>query len=127
MSHDEATIKAFILPQRRQRYLGFLSTQKNRVKFTSQLAHFRALDPRWLVDIPPSHQNPSSIARLLASKGAGSRCWRISENSEFDAQEMELEVALNETVGYGWGTIISCIPGKLAYFEDEDVRYILQR
>jgi hypothetical protein len=30
-------------------------------------------------------------------------------------------------VGRQMGTIISCIPGKLAYFEDEDGRYILER
>jgi hypothetical protein len=40
---------------------------------------------------------------------------------------MDLEMALKTTIGYGMGTIISCIPGKLAYFEDEEQRYILQR
>jgi hypothetical protein len=38
-----------------------------------------------------------------------------------------LEIALKETVGRQMGTFISCIPGKLAYFEDEDGRYILER
>jgi hypothetical protein len=127
VNHEEAAIKAFILPQRRERYLGFLSSQKGRKKFTDELAHFKALDPRYIVDIPTGKRNRSSLAKLLTSKGAGSRCWVISENSKLDAQEMELATALRETVGYGMGTIISCIPGKLAYFEDEDVRYILQR
>jgi len=40
---------------------------------------------------------------------------------------MELAVALKEVVGRQMGTFLSCIPGKLAYFEDEDVRYILER
>ncbi len=40
---------------------------------------------------------------------------------------MELEVALNETVGYQMGTLISCVPGRLAYFENEDGRWILER
>lgn len=127
MNHEEATVRAFILPQRRERYLGFLSNQRRRAKFTSELAHFKALDPRYVVKIPPNQQNASSLAKLLTSKGASSRCWVISENSKLDAQEMELEAALRETIGYGMGTIISCIPGKLAYFEDEEDRYILQR
>jgi len=40
---------------------------------------------------------------------------------------MELERALSETVGLGFGTAISCIPGELAYFEAEDPgeRYLL--
>jgi len=38
-----------------------------------------------------------------------------------------LQTALEKTIGYQMGTFISCIPGKLAYFEDEDGRYILER
>jgi len=64
---------------------------------------------------------------MLAAKGAGSRCWVISESSELDTREMDLLEALGETVGHGMGTIISCVAGRLAYFEDEDARYILQR
>jgi hypothetical protein len=67
------------------------------------------------------------VAELLATKGAGSRCWVISEKSELDSQELDLRKALDETIGSGMGTIISCVAGKLGYFEDEDVRYILQR
>jgi hypothetical protein len=33
---------------------------------------------------------------------------------------MELEKALAEIIGQGMGTFISCIPGKLGYFEGED-------
>jgi hypothetical protein len=51
----------------------------------------------------------------------------FSENSELDGKEIDLQTALKETIGYQMGTFISCIPGKLAYFEDEDGRYILER
>jgi hypothetical protein len=42
---------------------------------------------------------------------------------------MFLHQALQETIGQGYGTLISCIPGKLAYFEGEEVnhRFILKR
>jgi len=126
MNHEEAIVRAFIDPRRRERYLEFLSTPKWRRKFISELAHFKALDPKCLVSIPPNQQHASTLAELLAIKGAGSPCWVISENSELDAREMSLREALKETVGCGMGTIISCIPGRLGYFEDEDVRYILQ-
>jgi hypothetical protein len=39
---------------------------------------------------------------------------------------MDLEAALQATIGYLMGTFISCMPGKLAYFEDEDSRGILR-
>ena len=67
------------------------------------------------------------MAELLATKGAGSRCWVISVNSVLDSRELDLREALDETIGSGMGTIISCVAGKLGYFEDEDVKYILQR
>jgi hypothetical protein len=127
MNHQEAVVRSFILPQRRERYLGFLSNKKGRAKFISALAHFKAFDPKWVIKIPPDQKRPLSVAKLLFSKGASPKGWVISENRDLDAQEIELEVALRATIGYGMGTIISCIPGKLAYFEDEDYRFILQR
>jgi hypothetical protein len=41
----------------------------------------------------------------------------MSENSELDGREVELEAALKETVGAQMGTLISCVPGRLGYFE----------
>jgi hypothetical protein len=39
-----------------------------------------------------------------------------------------LNEALESTVGSGEGTVLSCVPGQLAYFESEDrERVILQR
>jgi hypothetical protein len=127
MNHEEATIKAFILGVRQERYLEFVRSAKKRAKFIAELAHFKHLDPRFIVRIAGNQRNPSSLLKLLVGKGAGSKCWVISENTELDGQEMELQTALKETVGYQMGTFISCIPGQLAYFEDEEGRYILQR
>jgi hypothetical protein len=127
MNHEEATIKAFIIPVRQERYLEFLKSPKKRAKFIAQLAHFKHLNPKFVVSIPGNQRNPSSLQKLLAGKGAGTKCWVISENSELDGQEIDLQTALEKTIGYQMGTFISCIPGKLAYFEDEDGRYILER
>jgi len=127
MNHEEATVRAFILPTKRERYLGFLSNKNGRTKFSLELAHFKSLNPMYIVPILPSHQNSSLIAKILTAKGAGPKCWVISADPKFDGQEMDLDAALRETIGRGMGTIISCIPGELAYFEDEDFRCILQR
>ena len=127
MNHEEALVKAFIAPLRQERYLEFLTSPKRRKKFIAQLAHFKHLNPKFMVGIPPNQQNPSGVMKLLTAKGAGPRCWVISENSELDGQETELEAALKETIGMQMGTLISCVPGKLGYFEDEDRRCILER
>ncbi|MGA2348155.1 MAG: hypothetical protein ABSF93_19245 [Candidatus Sulfotelmatobacter sp.] len=40
---------------------------------------------------------------------------------------MPLVEALKKIVGYQMGTFLTCVPGKLAYFEDEEDRWILER
>jgi len=127
MNHEEALIKAFIDPRKTERYLEIMANPKKRAKFTKDLAHFKALNPKFMVSILPSQQNPTGIANLLKAKGAGARCWVISEDSKLDGQELDLEIALKNTVGYQMGTLISCVPGRLGYFEDEDGRCILER
>ena len=42
---------------------------------------------------------------------------------------MPLRDALEGTIGQGMGTIICCVPGRLAYFEGEDMgaRFVLAK
>jgi hypothetical protein len=67
------------------------------------------------------------ISALLRSKGAGPTVWIISEQSNIDAQELGLEDALGRIWGRGIGSILSCIHGRLGYFEDEDEHRLLER
>jgi hypothetical protein len=136
--HEQATIKAFIARGRQERFSTFLSTPKNRKKFTKELAHFRWFDPRFTTAVPwkvdpnvklwERHiQGVENLCQLLRSKGAGRTCWAISEDTDLDGKELVLESALEKIMGMGMGTILSCIPGKLAYFEGEDERLLLTR
>jgi hypothetical protein len=124
--HERQLIAAFILPERRERYLEFLSKPKLRKKIIANLSHFRHLDPRYLVSIPSRQQHPKDLDHLLRSMGAPNLCYALSENSEIDGREIPLFDALHAVVGYDMGTFLSCMPGELAYFEDEDQRWILR-
>jgi hypothetical protein len=126
--HEEAVVKAFVEPSRQERFLGFLADPKRRPKFTDELAHRRSrfLNFKFFKSIPASQQNPAALFALLKRLGAGDACWVISEG-DLDGREVDLLVALEEVVGAGMGTLISCVPGHLAYFESEDERYVLQR
>jgi hypothetical protein len=57
----------------------------------------------------------------LRQKGAGRTVWVISEYAAIDGREMNLEAAMDEVWGRQCGTILSCIPGKLAFFKDEEM------
>jgi len=124
---EEQLIKAFFLKERRERYLAGLANPRKRRKMTDAFYHFRHLDPRRIVAIQPSQQSPEGIYRLLQQYGAPEHCWVISSARSLDARRMDLQEALAEVVGYGEGTFLCCIDGKLAYFEDEEDRWILHK
>jgi hypothetical protein len=44
-----------------------------------------------------------------------------------DEKELPLFEALTQIVGRGMGTVLSCLPGRLAFVETEDERFILER
>lgn len=67
------------------------------------------------------------IEQLLKSKGAGTTCWATSEDANLDGKELELNAALEAVVGRGMGTILSFIPGRLAYYEGEDKALLLAK
>ena len=125
--HEEGIVRGFIIRERQSRYLEFLKRPKRRPSFTGELAHFKHLDPAFAQLIPPAKQNVAGISKLLKEKGAPENCWAISESSEIDGQLMPLLHALKEILGSGIGTFLSCIPGVLGYFEDEEGRFILYR
>jgi len=125
--HERGLILSFIPLERQNRYLELLAKPKRRKDIIASLAHFKHLDMRYAVQIPPRQQHAPNILQLLKSKGAPETCYALSEDSELDGKEMSLREALASIVGCGTGTFLSCIPGKLAYFEDEDQRWILER
>ncbi len=118
-NEETALICSFVAMPRRSRMLGFLGKPKHRRKATAELAHFRHFDPRWVVAIPRDQHDPASIERLLRARGAGSTCLVISEDSKLDGHRLPLRLALERVVGRGMGTLLSCTPGMLAYFEGE--------
>lgn len=136
--HEQSLIRAFVQPDKQERFLGFLANPKNRRKFTGALAHFRWFDQRFATPRPHKvdpklklwerhTQGIEDILTLLKSKGAGLTCWVISEDEEIDGREVDLKVALQHVNGREIGAILSCAPGKLAYFEGEDDRLLLAR
>jgi hypothetical protein len=127
-NHEEAIIRAFIEKSRQERCLYLLSDQKRRKTFTGKLSHFKWLDERFARPISPSTVHTAAeIATLLRKKGASERVWVISQRGEIDGQELGLDDALRAIWGTDWGTFLSCIPGKLAYFNEEEGSFLLER
>ncbi|GAC1471622.1 MAG: hypothetical protein NVSMB9_17980 [Isosphaeraceae bacterium] len=113
--HEAFTIRAFIAPARRARWLGALASKKRRGAFLDRLNHCRDLDERFST---PLASNDDVVA-ALRSLGAPAICYVMSDLATIDGQEMPLDEAVTQSELGGWGTIISCIPGQLAYYSDE--------
>jgi hypothetical protein len=129
MVPDEQLLARFFIPNKRDRYVEMISHPKKRPKFLCELVHFTHLDPRYILPMPPKKLFPDQIFAILTQRGAPPTCWVTSEDSELDGREMLLLEALKQVVGLQMGTFLSCIPGKLAYYEGEAMgdRCILER
>jgi hypothetical protein len=125
--HEQALIAAFVKRSKRDRYREFLGDARLRHKFTHRLAHFADFDPRYRVPIPSSRLSVDDAARELQKRQCPAVVFAMSEDPILNQMELPLIEALQRIIGRGMGTILSCIPGRLAFVETEDERYILER
>jgi len=137
--HEEAFVNAFIEPDFRDRLLFELRAQGSRqVHGKSHRGGFIRrfggvpdyCDHRSVITLHPPNSNPLHTRDLLTARGAGPTCYAISSSGQIDGRIVPLLDALTAAVGYGMPTILSCVPGRLAYLETEQMagppgRYIL--
>ena len=120
LDYSAELIRTFVDRTRRARYLTLLeSGAKGRVKLRRALPHFSDLDERYVRPIPAGSQSPDTILQMLRDLGAPKTCYIMAESDDLDDREMPLELALDSVVASGMGALLSCIPGRLAYFEGE--------
>lgn len=131
---EEIIVKSFFTKRLRERVIFELSSPKRRKNALSRLCHtyHTTLLEHYMIEIPKPNSDPSEIEALLKSYGAEKTCYVISWYEEIDGKHLSLRTALERAVGRGLPSLISCIPGELAYFEAEQEngappRYILKR
>jgi hypothetical protein len=123
--HEEALVQAFISHPRRKRWLESLASAKRRGPFLDRLNHCRDFDDRYATALPSN----ADVVALLKSRGAPPVCYVVSCTAAIDGQEFLLVDAVEQSEMGGWGTLISCLPGRLAYYYDEcgERRFLLER
>jgi hypothetical protein len=123
--HDEHIVRAFIAPERRERWLKSLASAKRRPAMLDRLNHCRDIDDRYATLLPSN----SDVVAFLRSRGAPKMCYVLSCTADIDGQTMALGDAVLAAEHGGWGTIISCVPGRLGYYYDEcgARRFLLER
>jgi hypothetical protein len=123
--HEEAMIRAFVAPPRRTRWLESLASPKRRSGFLDHLNHCRDIDDRYATPVPSN----ADVVALLKAHGAPATCYILSATDALDGRELPLAEAVAQAHSGGWGTLLSCIPGRLAYYYDEcgERRMLLKR
>lgn len=80
-----------------------------------RLNHCRDFDTRFTSALSPNVH----VQDVLAARNAPKTCYVLSANDSIDGREMELSDAIEQAKLGGWGTLIGCIPNRLAYYFDE--------
>jgi hypothetical protein len=131
---EEAIVKSFFNKNKQQRVLFELFSPQKRRDALCRLNHNYSMMLRkeFMIQIPKSNLDRNEIERLLTEKGGGNICYVMSINEDIDGKEMALKTAIDQVYGYGLSSIISCINGKLAYFQAEQEygappRFIIKR
>ena len=119
MEHEQAFVKAFIAPANRARFIHFLPDPKRRQEVLRRLDH--ALPYlRDLAEVLSSEQDyPAELEKLLKAKGAGPTCHLMASGMKEDGRTLPLKEALMRVCMQEFGAVISCIPGRLAYYRPE--------
>jgi hypothetical protein len=122
---EHLLIKKFIIKEKQERYLNFLSKERTRNSYTSVLYHFR--DFKWNLLREITGRESASQAILAKLKGSKhiSTCYVISANAEIDGLTLSIADAVENVVGQE-GTILVFGEAEAIYCEGEapNRRYI---
>jgi hypothetical protein len=119
MNDHEAGFLAFIEePQRRRVQTLFQLGEKRRRDIVSLLHHNIRLDRRYCRPIPGEQLSVGPVERRLVQLGAPAICFVIG-GGDLDGGEFILKSALLTLIGFSDGAFVSCIPGKLGYYQYE--------
>ncbi len=116
--HETGFVSAFIIPERRERYLTFLGNPKRRGKVLNRLNHSQDIAFSLARPVPHSFLT-EFLAASLESLGAGPTCYVIADASDMDGQTLPLREAVWKTRVHDFGVVLSCVPGRLCYYKPE--------
>lgn len=110
-------INRFVTESKRDRYLQFVTSAKNRKKWIADLHHGQFLQEEAFEAVTGIEE--AVIQKVLTQLRIPSTCYVISDNARLDTQTFELNEVLREVVGWGLGTLLVFGDAALVYVELE--------
>src|SRR3712207_5216845 len=127
--HEAAFVRAFVVKDKRDRYLQHLAHPKRRRKLLDDLNHNPDFEPSYMTHLPFGHYDSEAVVKLLREKGAGNECHIIADDSDCDGLDLPLKEAIEYAIRHSWGIVVLCVSERLAYYKMEDIKsaYLLER
>ena len=113
--HEEKFITSFILKEKRNRWQTQLDDIQKRAAFINRLDHLHDLNEKYVTWL----KRNVDIEQMLTYAGSPDQVYILSASQRIDGRLLQLTDAIDQTIRFGWGTVISCIPGRLAFYYDE--------
>jgi len=130
MNDHERGFLAFLAEPTEGRLETLFELAEKRRRDVQRLLHQRVrLDSRFAQHLTGNDGFSGAVETMLHKRGAPSSCYVLAANSDLDGREMPLGEALDAIIGMGDGAFVSCIPGRLGFYEYADIRssYFLSR
>ncbi|WP_125921613.1 hypothetical protein [Hymenobacter lapidarius] len=121
-------IKRFVNKAKRERYIQFVSSEKNRAKFIKDLSHYNFLESSLFTPVRGIEEH--EILASTENNGiANTTCYVISENKRIDAKFLDTKETIAATVGHGMGTLLVFGDAEMIFYECEtmNIRYISKK
>ena len=118
MNEHERGFLTFLAEPTRQRMQALLELgDKRRRDVRALLHHAVRFDSRLSQHLTGGDAFAGPVEALLRKAGATSECYVLAANTQLDGRVMRLREALDAIIGGGDGAFVSCIPGRLAFYE----------
>lgn len=118
ISPELTLIKIFVVKDKQDRYITFLSKDKTRKKFTEALYNFNDFNWKLFREIPGSENERQAIASTVKSHKNISTCSVISVDTNYDGKVISVDEAIKNAVGIE-GTILIFGDADIVYYEGE--------
>lgn len=115
---EDKVINKFFIKEKRGRIKSFLKDPKRRGDFTFTLAHCQDLRFEKFMEISGGNEEVK-IMEYISKLGKIKTCYLISEDENLDGKVFEINKALSETIGNGFGSLLIFGDAEIVFFEGE--------
>lgn len=117
MDHETAFVKAFLTSEKRARWSQYLADPKRRKEILARLSVGLPFMSDLGTEVPGEQDFPMELEKLLRAQRAGPTCHVIADGLKIDGRELPLSEALRAICMHERAAVLSCLPGRLAYYK----------